>query len=127
VIPRPGALKVTIDNGRTAAIAAGPADDPAWLAPGFIDPQVNGDAGHDVNAERPDPRRDRGSGESAARDDPGESVRRQRSEKESGPSTGARFDVSHQRSFAALAASPASTGNFARQPKKRLLHKMLVL
>jgi N-acetylglucosamine-6-phosphate deacetylase len=43
-------LCVNVEDGRIAAIAEadGPAD--VWLAPGLVDLQVNGFAGHDVNA-----------------------------------------------------------------------------
>jgi N-acetylglucosamine-6-phosphate deacetylase len=43
-------LSVTVEDGRIAAIgeASGPAG--LWLAPGLVDLQVNGYAGHDVNA-----------------------------------------------------------------------------
>ena len=43
-------LTVTIADGRVAAIAPGAAGEPCWLTPGFVDLQVNGYAGHDVNA-----------------------------------------------------------------------------
>ncbi|MCW2860599.1 MAG: N-acetylglucosamine-6-phosphate deacetylase [Actinoallomurus sp.] len=43
-------LRVTVEDGRIAQIRA--ASEPAelWLAPGLVDLQVNGFAGHDVNA-----------------------------------------------------------------------------
>jgi N-acetylglucosamine-6-phosphate deacetylase len=43
-------LRVTVEDGRIGAIQA--TDEPAelWLAPGLVDLQVNGFAGHDVNA-----------------------------------------------------------------------------
>jgi N-acetylglucosamine-6-phosphate deacetylase len=43
-------LRVTVEDGRIAAITevSGPAG--PWLAPGLVDLQVNGYAGHDVNA-----------------------------------------------------------------------------
>ncbi len=44
-------LLVTAEAGRIVAIEPGPADETAFLAPGLIDLQVNGYAGHDLNAE----------------------------------------------------------------------------
>ncbi|MFC1432546.1 N-acetylglucosamine-6-phosphate deacetylase [Streptacidiphilus sp. N1-3] len=44
-------LAVTVRGGLIAAIGPGPADESHWLAPGLIDLQVNGFAGHDLNAE----------------------------------------------------------------------------
>jgi N-acetylglucosamine-6-phosphate deacetylase len=44
-------LAVTVRQGRVAAIEPGPADTTYWLSPGLIDLQVNGFAGHDLNAE----------------------------------------------------------------------------
>ncbi len=49
------ALKITIEDGRIQAIAAGPADEELWLAPGFIDLQVNGYRGCDLNSDTVDP------------------------------------------------------------------------
>jgi N-acetylglucosamine-6-phosphate deacetylase len=50
--PRTGqSLRVTVSDGRIQAIAPGPEDEPMWLAAGFIDLQVNGYAGFDLNAE----------------------------------------------------------------------------
>ena len=43
-------LKVTIEAGLVAAIEAGPPGEACWLTPGFVDLQVNGYAGHDLNA-----------------------------------------------------------------------------
>ena len=43
-------LTVTIADGRIAAIVAGAAGEPCWLTPGFVDLQVNGYGGHDLNA-----------------------------------------------------------------------------
>jgi N-acetylglucosamine-6-phosphate deacetylase len=43
------AIKVTIEAGRVVAIEAGPAGESRWLTPGFVDLQVNGYAGHDLN------------------------------------------------------------------------------
>ena len=45
---------VALDGPRVAAVvASADAGDEPWIAPGFIDVQVNGFAGHDVNAARP--------------------------------------------------------------------------
>ena len=44
-------LAVTVRGALIAAIGAGPADESCWLSPGLIDLQVNGFAGHDLNAE----------------------------------------------------------------------------
>lgn len=43
-------LCVTVEDGRIAAIADARAPAEPWLAPGLVDLQVNGFAGHDVNA-----------------------------------------------------------------------------
>ncbi len=43
-------LAVTVESGRIAAIADGPAGETAWLSPGLVDLQVNGFAGHDLNS-----------------------------------------------------------------------------
>jgi N-acetylglucosamine-6-phosphate deacetylase len=48
-------LTITIEDGRVAAIDAGAPGEACWLAPGFVDLQVNGYAGHDVNAPDPAP------------------------------------------------------------------------
>ena len=48
-------LKVTIENGQIETIAMGPTDETAWLSPGFIDLQVNGYLGSDLNAGTVDP------------------------------------------------------------------------
>jgi len=48
-------LTITIEDGRVAAIDAGAPGEACWLAPGFVDLQVNGYAGHDVNAPDPTP------------------------------------------------------------------------
>lgn len=54
--PRSGEpLKISIHNGRIQAIDPGPADDPAWLSPGFVDLQVNGYHGSDLNSDIVDP------------------------------------------------------------------------
>lgn len=44
-------LRVTVTEGRIAAIEAGPEDESRWLAPGLIDLQVNGYGGCDLNAD----------------------------------------------------------------------------
>jgi len=50
--PRTGkSLAVHFVDGRITAIADGPADEAAWLAPGLIDLQVNGFDGEDCNAD----------------------------------------------------------------------------
>jgi len=50
--PSSGAsIRVTIEQGRIAAIDPAAGREEAWLAPGLIDLQVNGFAGHDLNAE----------------------------------------------------------------------------
>jgi N-acetylglucosamine-6-phosphate deacetylase len=43
-------LRVTVEEGRIAAVGATDEASPLWLAPGLVDLQVNGYAGHDVNA-----------------------------------------------------------------------------
>lgn len=48
-------LKITIEDGHIQTIAPGPADERAWLSPGFIDLQVNGYLGSDLNADTVDP------------------------------------------------------------------------
>ncbi len=47
-------LRVTMEDGRIAAIERGPEDEALWLAPGLIDLQVNGYGGCDLNAETAD-------------------------------------------------------------------------
>jgi N-acetylglucosamine-6-phosphate deacetylase len=47
-------LTVAIEAGRVAGIEAGPAGESCWLTPGFVDLQVNGYAGGDLNAAAPD-------------------------------------------------------------------------
>jgi N-acetylglucosamine-6-phosphate deacetylase len=47
-------LRVTVENGRIGAIEPGPEDEALWLAPGFVDLQVNGYGGCDLNAETVD-------------------------------------------------------------------------
>jgi len=44
-------LRLTLEGTRIAAIRPGPPDAQAWLSAGLIDLQVNGYAGHDLNAE----------------------------------------------------------------------------
>ncbi len=43
-------LRVAVEDGRVAAITAVGEPSALWLAPGLVDLQVNGFAGHDVNA-----------------------------------------------------------------------------
>jgi N-acetylglucosamine-6-phosphate deacetylase len=43
-------LRVTVEDGRIDQIGAVPEPAELWLAPGLVDLQVNGFAGHDVNA-----------------------------------------------------------------------------
>jgi N-acetylglucosamine-6-phosphate deacetylase len=43
-------LSLTVEHGRIAGRGPGPADATGWLAPGLVDLQVNGYAGHDLNA-----------------------------------------------------------------------------
>jgi N-acetylglucosamine-6-phosphate deacetylase len=43
-------LRLTIVDGRITGIGEGPSDADGWLAPGLVDLQVNGYAGHDLNA-----------------------------------------------------------------------------
>ena len=43
-------LSVTVHEGLITEAAPGPADATGWLAPGLVDLQVNGYAGHDFNA-----------------------------------------------------------------------------
>lgn len=44
-------LTLSVEAGRIAAIEPGPEEEHAYLSPGLIDLQVNGFAGHDLNAE----------------------------------------------------------------------------
>jgi N-acetylglucosamine-6-phosphate deacetylase len=48
-------ITLRIDGGVIRAIEAGGKDSEIWLAPGFVDLQVNGYRGHDVNAEEMGP------------------------------------------------------------------------
>jgi len=48
-------LSVTVHEGLIAQTGPGPADVTGWLAPGLVDLQVNGFAGHDFNGARSDP------------------------------------------------------------------------
>ncbi len=48
-------LRITVEQGRIAAIEPGSADETAWLSPGFIDLQINGYSGCDFNGELDDP------------------------------------------------------------------------
>ena len=48
-------LRITVEQGRIAAIEPGPADETAWLSHGFIDLQINGYSGCDFNGELDDP------------------------------------------------------------------------
>ncbi|MHB2169483.1 N-acetylglucosamine-6-phosphate deacetylase [Alsobacter sp. R-9] len=49
-------LSVEVENGRIRAVGPGDAGSGLWLAPGFVDLQVNGYAGHDLNGEHLTPR-----------------------------------------------------------------------
>ena len=46
-------VRVAMDGPRLAAVEEAEFARGSWIAPGFIDVQVNGYAGHDVNAEHP--------------------------------------------------------------------------
>lgn len=49
--PQTGApIRVTVEHGCIAAIEPGSGGEQAWIAPGLVDLQVNGYAGHDLNA-----------------------------------------------------------------------------
>jgi N-acetylglucosamine-6-phosphate deacetylase len=48
-------IRITVEQGRIAAIEPGPADETAWLSHGFIDLQINGYSGCDFNGELDDP------------------------------------------------------------------------
>ena len=43
-------LRVTVEDGRIGEIRATDEPSELWLAPGLVDLQVNGFAGHDINA-----------------------------------------------------------------------------
>lgn len=47
-------LRIAIESGRIQSVSPGPAGETAWLAAGFIDLQVNGYCGCDVNGETVD-------------------------------------------------------------------------
>lgn len=48
-------LRITVEQDRIQAIEPGPANETAWLSPGFIDLQINGYCGCDFNDEHDDP------------------------------------------------------------------------
>lgn len=48
-------LQITIANGQIQSIESGPSDESAWISPGFIDLQVNGYLGSDLNSGVEDP------------------------------------------------------------------------
>ena len=48
-------IEVTVCDGIVHAIDAGGRDEDGWLSPGFVDLQVNGYGGDDVNLDEPDP------------------------------------------------------------------------
>jgi N-acetylglucosamine-6-phosphate deacetylase len=48
-------LAITVCDGLIREIQDGRRDEDVWLSPGFVDLQVNGYAGDDVNCEEPDP------------------------------------------------------------------------
>ena len=47
-------LRLGVEDGEIRSIDSGPADETAWLSPGFIDLQVNGYGGWDLNADTVD-------------------------------------------------------------------------
>ncbi len=48
-------VKIVIEGERIQSVTPGPDDEPAWLSPGFIDLQVNGFNGCDLNGDALDP------------------------------------------------------------------------
>jgi N-acetylglucosamine-6-phosphate deacetylase len=48
-------LEVILEDGRIRAIIPSPVEEAPWLSPGFIDLQVNGYLGSDVNSDEVDP------------------------------------------------------------------------
>lgn len=48
-------LRIRVEDGRIVSVAPGPRLERAWISPGFVDIQVNGFGGYDVNAEYVDP------------------------------------------------------------------------
>jgi N-acetylglucosamine-6-phosphate deacetylase len=48
-------IEVTVCDGKVHSIDPGRRDEQAWLSPGFVDLQVNGYGGEDVNLDEPDP------------------------------------------------------------------------
>ncbi|MGB8536141.1 MAG: amidohydrolase family protein [Acidobacteriaceae bacterium] len=48
-------LAVTVQDGLIREIEDGRKDEDVWLSPGFVDLQINGYCGDDVNREEPDP------------------------------------------------------------------------
>jgi N-acetylglucosamine-6-phosphate deacetylase len=48
-------LAVTVEDGLIREIKDGRKDEDVWLSPGFVDLQINGYCGDDVNREEPDP------------------------------------------------------------------------
>jgi N-acetylglucosamine-6-phosphate deacetylase len=48
-------LRITVQQDHIQAIEPGPADETAWLSPGFIDLQINGYCGCDLNGDLDDP------------------------------------------------------------------------
>ncbi len=48
-------LRITVEQGCIQAIEPGPNDETAWLSPGFVDLQVNGYCGCDLNGDLDDP------------------------------------------------------------------------